>query len=75
MRVNFGSLERPDVDKIEGLSQLRLNKDYSKVHVPPLVPLLKLYFCAFLRSRSDAYSYNTGEKMVSYSDEQIKQLF
>ena len=23
---------------------------------------------------SDAYSYNTGEKMVSYSDEQIKQL-
>jgi excinuclease ABC subunit A len=22
----------------------------------------------------DAYSYNTGEKMVSYSDEQIKTL-
>ena len=22
----------------------------------------------------DAYSYNTGEKMVSYSDEQIKNL-
>jgi excinuclease ABC subunit A len=23
---------------------------------------------------ADAYSYNTGEKMVSYSDEQIKDL-
>jgi excinuclease ABC subunit A len=29
--------------------------------------------CVSLRA-ADAYSYNTGEKMVSYSDEQIKSL-
>jgi excinuclease ABC subunit A len=31
------------------------------------------YVCLFARA-ADAYSYNTGEKMVSYSDEQIKEL-
>jgi excinuclease ABC subunit A len=32
-------------------------------------------FLRLLYARAaDAYSYNTGEKMVSYSDEQIKSL-
>ncbi len=39
---------------------------------------LLLKFMIFLRllyaRAADAYSYNTGEKMVSYSDEQIKEL-
>jgi excinuclease UvrABC ATPase subunit len=35
--------------------------------------LLKYDFLRLLYARADAYSYNTGEKMVS-SDEQIKDL-
>jgi excinuclease UvrABC ATPase subunit len=30
--------------------------------------------CLLYARAADAYSYNTGEKMVSYSDEQIKDL-
>jgi excinuclease ABC subunit A len=46
-------------------------KTTSKALVPP-VQLLK-YMTSLLYARAaDAYSYNTGEKMVSYSDEQIK---
>jgi excinuclease ABC subunit A len=37
--------------------------------------ITEIYDFRLLYARAaDAYSYNTGEKMVSYSDEQIKTL-
>jgi excinuclease UvrABC ATPase subunit len=55
---------------------LSLNKrPPAKALVLPWVQLLKYDFLRLLYARAaDAYSYNTGEKMVSYSDEQIKSL-
>ncbi|MAT90328.1 MAG: excinuclease ABC subunit A [Flavobacteriaceae bacterium] len=77
-RQFLGSLERPDVDKIEGLSPVIAieQKTTSKSPRSTVGTITEIYdFLRLLFARaSDAYSYNTGEKMVSYSDEQIKQL-
>ena len=77
-RQFLGSLERPDVDKIEGLSPVIAieQKTTSKSPRSTVGTITEIYdFLRLLYARaSDAYSYNTGEKMVSYSDEQIKSL-
>ncbi|WP_242131822.1 excinuclease ABC subunit UvrA [Aestuariivivens marinum] len=77
-RQFIGGLERPDVDKIDGLSPVISieQKTTSKSPRSTVGTITEIYdFVRLLFARaSDAYSYNTGEKMVSYSDHQIKQL-
>ncbi len=77
-RQFLGGLERPDVDKIDGLSpviaieQKTVNKN-PRSTVGTITEIYDFIRLLFARA-SDAYSYETGEKMVSYSDEQIQQL-
>ncbi|MFM9825296.1 excinuclease ABC subunit UvrA, partial [Flavobacterium sp.] len=77
-RQFLGGLERPDVDKIDGLSPVIAieQKTTSKSPRSTVGTITEIYdFLRLLYARAaDAYSYNTGEKMVSYDDEQIKQL-
>ncbi|CAL2076139.1 excinuclease ABC subunit UvrA [Tenacibaculum sp. 190524A02b] len=77
-RQFLGGLERPDVDKIDGLSPVISieQKTTNKSPRSTVGTITEIYdFLRLLFSRaSEAYSYNTGEKMVSYSDEQIKDL-
>jgi excinuclease ABC subunit A len=77
-RQFLGGLERPDVDKIDGLSPVIAieQKTTSKSPRSTVGTITEIYdFLRLLFARAgDAYSYNTGEKMVSYSDEQIKDL-
>lgn len=77
-RQFLGGLERPDVDKIDGLSPVIAieQKTTSKSPRSTVGTITEVYdFLRLLFARAgDAYSYNTGEKMVSYSDEQIKDL-
>ena len=77
-RQFLGGLERPDVDKIDGLSPVISieQKTTNKSPRSTVGTITEIYdFLRLLFARaSDAYSYNTGEKMVSYSDEQIKEL-
>ena len=77
-RQFLGGLERPDVDKIDGLSPVIAieQKTTSKSPRSTVGTITEIYdFLRLLFSRaSDAYSYNTGEKMISYTDEQIKDL-
>jgi excinuclease ABC subunit A len=77
-RQFLGGLERPDVDKIDGLSPVIAieQKTTSKSPRSTVGTITEIYdFLRLLYARAaDAYSYNTGEKMVSYSDEQIKAL-
>ena len=77
-RQFLGGLERPEVDKIDGLSPVIAieQKTTSKSPRSTVGTITEIYdFLRLLFARAaDAYSYNTGEKMVSYSDEQIKDL-
>ena len=77
-RQFLGGLERPDVDKIDGLSPVIAieQKTTNKSPRSTVGTITEIYdFLRLLFARAaDAYSYNTGEKMVSYSDEQIKNL-
>lgn len=77
-RQFLGGLERPDVDKIEGLSPVIAieQKTTSKSPRSTVGTITEIYdFLRLLYARaSTAYSYNTGEEMVSYTDEQIKDL-
>ena len=77
-RQFLGSLERPDVDKIEGLSPVIAieQKTTSRSPRSTVGTITEIYdfLRLFYARASDAYSYNTGEKMVSYSDEQIQEL-
>ncbi|MBT8268708.1 MAG: excinuclease ABC subunit UvrA, partial [Bacteroidia bacterium] len=77
-RQFLGGLERPDVDKIDGLSPVIAieQKTTSKSPRSTVGTITEIYdFLRLLYARaSDAFSYNSGEKMVSYSDEQIKKL-
>ncbi|PVV58579.1 excinuclease ABC subunit UvrA [Chryseobacterium sp. HMWF035] len=74
-RQFLGGLERPDVDKIEGLSpviaieQKTTNKNPRSTvgTVTELYDFLRLLFARV----SDAYSQTTGKKLVSYTEEQI----
>ena len=77
-RQFLGGLERPDVDKIDGLSPVIAieQKTTSKSPRSTVGTITEIYdFLRLLFARaSDAFSYNTGERMVSYNDEQIKKL-
>lgn len=77
-RQFLGGLERPDVDKIDGLSPVIAieQKTTNKNPRSTVGTITEIYdFIRLLYARTaDAFSYNTGEKMVSYSDEQIENL-
>ena len=77
-RQFLGGLERPDVDKIDGLSPVISieQKTTSKNPRSTVGTITEIYdFLRLLYARvGDAYSYNTGEKMVSYTINQIKDL-
>ncbi|PJB13587.1 MAG: excinuclease ABC subunit UvrA [Flavobacteriales bacterium CG_4_9_14_3_um_filter_40_17] len=77
-RQFLGNLERPVVDSIEGLSpviaieQKTTNKN-PRSTVGTITEIYDFLRLLFARA-SDAYSYETGDKMVSYTDEQIQNL-
>lgn len=77
-RQFLGGLERPDVDKIDGLSPVISieQKTTNKSPRSTVGTITEIYdFLRLLYARAaDAYSYNTNEKMVSYAEEQIKEL-
>lgn len=77
-RQFLGGLERPDVDKIEGLSPVIAieQKTTSRSPRSTVGTITEVYdFLRLLFARTgEAYSYKTGEKMVSYSDDQIQDL-
>lgn len=78
IRNYLGSMERPEVDKISGLSpviaieQKTTNKNPRSTvgTVTEIYDLLRLLFAKV----ADAYSINTGEKMVKYSEERILSM-
>ncbi|MDG2280962.1 MAG: excinuclease ABC subunit UvrA, partial [Flavicella sp.] len=77
-RQFLGGLERPDVDKIDGLSpvisieQKTTNKN-PRSTVGTITEIYDFLRLLFARA-ADAYSYETQEKMVSYTNEQIIDL-
>ncbi len=77
-RQFLGGLERPDVDKIDGLSPVIAieQKTTSKSPRSTVGTITEVYdFLRLLFARAaDAYSFRTGEKMVSYNDEHIREL-
>ncbi len=77
-RQFIGSLERPNVDKIDGLSPVIAieQKTTSKNPRSTVGTITEIYdYLRLLYSRiGDAYSYNSGKKMVSYTDEEIIDL-
>ena len=77
-RQFIGGLERPKVDKIDGLSPvISINqKTTSKNPRSTVGTITEIYdFLRLLYARaSDAYSFNTGEKMISYSNDEILDI-
>ena len=76
---NFiGGLERPDVDKIDGLSPVIAieQKTTSKNPRSTVGTITEIYdYLRLLYSRiADAYSYNSNQKMISYNDDEIIKL-
>ena len=76
---NFlGGMERPDVDKITGLSPVISieQKTTNKNPRSTVGTTTEIYdFLRLLYARTaDAYSYVTGEKMVRYTEEQVLDL-
>ncbi len=74
-RQFLGGLERPDVDKIEGLSPVIAieQKTTSKNPRSTVGTITEIYdFLRLFYARvADAYSYNTGKLMVKMSEDQI----
>lgn len=77
-RQFIGNLERPDVDKITGLSpvvsieQKSVNKNPRSTvgTITEIYDFLRLLFARI----AEAYSHATGEKMVRFSEDQIVKL-
>ena len=77
-RQFLGTLERPDVDNITGLSPVISIEQKSTNRSPrstvgtvtEIYDLVRLLFARV----SIAYSYNTGEPMIKYSDEEIIRI-
>jgi excinuclease ABC subunit A len=74
----LGNLERPDVDKISGLSPV-ISIEQKTVNKNPrstVGTITEIYdFLRLLFARAgEAYSYVSGEKMIKYSEDQIFQL-
>jgi excinuclease ABC subunit A len=76
-RQFIGDMERPDVDKITGLSpvisieQKTTNKN-PRSTVGTVTEVYDFMRLLFARA-ADAYSYNTGKQMVKFSEEEIIQ--
>ena len=78
VRNFLGGMERPDVDKITGLSpvisieQKTTNRNPRSTvgTVTEVYDYLRLLFAR----AGEAYSYETGEKMVKYTEEQVVNL-
>lgn len=77
-RQFLGGLERPDVDKVDGLSPV-ISIEQKTVSRSPrstvgtiteIYDFLRLFFARV----GTAYSYETGEAMVKYADDQIVDL-
>jgi excinuclease ABC subunit A len=77
-RQFLGNMERPEVDKITGLSPVISieQKTTNKNPRSTVGTITEIYdFLRLLYARAaDAYSHVTGEKMVKYTDEQITSL-
>ncbi|MFZ5941570.1 MAG: excinuclease ABC subunit UvrA [Bacteroidota bacterium] len=77
-RQFLGNMERPDVDKITGLSPVISieQKTTNKNPRSTVGTVTEIYdFLRLLYARaSEAFSRNTGEKMVKYTEEQILNL-
>ncbi|MEM9052115.1 MAG: excinuclease ABC subunit UvrA [Bacteroidota bacterium] len=77
-RQFLGNMERPDVDKITGLSPVISieQKTISKSPRSTVGTITEIYdFLRLLYARvADAYSYKTNEKMVKYGEDQIIDL-
>lgn len=77
-RQFLGNMERPDVDKIKGLSpvisieQKTISKN-PRSTVGTITEVYDFYRLLFARV-ANAYSYNTGELMIKYSTRQIVEL-
>ena len=77
-RQFIGNMERPDVDKISGLSpvisieQKSVNKN-PRSTVGTITEVYDFLRLLFARA-SKAYSYTTGEEMVMYTEKQILEL-
>ena len=76
-RQFVGDMERPDVDKITGLSPVISieQKTTNKNPRSTVGTITEIYdFLRLLYARvGEAYSYNTGQKMVKFSEEEIVQ--
>ena len=74
-RQFVGSMERPDVDKIDGLSPVVAieQKTTNKSPRSTVGTVTEIYdFLRLLFARAgEAFSYNTGKKMVRYSEEEM----
>lgn len=77
-RQFLGNMERPDVDKISGLSPVISieQKTISKSPRSTVGTITEIYdFLRLLFARvGEAYSYETGEKMVMYGEDEIVDL-
>ena len=77
-RGYIGTMQRPDVDKITGLSPVISidQKTTSRNPRSAVGTVTEVYdFLRLLFARAaDAYSYASGEKMVQYTDDQIIDL-
>ncbi|MDA0779223.1 MAG: excinuclease ABC subunit UvrA [Bacteroidetes bacterium] len=76
-RQFLGGLERPDVDKIDGLSPVIAieQKTTGKSPRSTVGTITEVYdFLRLLFARAaDAYSFQTNEKMVQYTDAEIQE--
>src|SRR4028119_135057 len=74
-RTFIGDMERPDVDKIEGLSPVISieQKTTSRNPRSTVGTVTEIYdfFRLFYARTAEAFSYVTGEKMIRQSDDQI----
>lgn len=77
-RSFLGNMERPDVDKITGLSPVisieqKVTTKNPRSTVGTVTEIYDFLRLLFARA-GEAFSYNTGEKMVKYTEEKIIQL-
>lgn len=77
-RQFIGNLERPDVDKITGLSPV-ISIEQKTINRNPrstVGTITEIYdFLRLLYARiGEAYSYETGERMIKYTEQQITNL-
>ena len=77
-RQFLGNMERTDVDKITGLSPVISIEQKTSSRNPrsTVGTITEIYdFLRLLYARAaDAYSYVSGERMVKYTDDKIRQL-